>query len=239
MLLYAVSQLPGFINVTDRLKRLIASVSQSKQAQILNTFMPTFYYRAHIPMREPGLAAILGHTLKSYSLWHVCQWLSGWIMCSHGRIQAIGRRTGRTARREKTVWEASVIFWVRVFVKWSHRPWRVLTLNFSGYVCVLRPLTLAPGTCLRSLLSASGASVGFRTLRARAHAHTLSFESVRLLLRLFQTKTNRLWPDIENDKLCVTHSVDLHPSNPTPLINVHTCVRTFEYTHKVVSEAHL
>lgn len=40
MLLNAASQLPGFINVTDRLKRLIVSVSQSKQAQILNTFMP-------------------------------------------------------------------------------------------------------------------------------------------------------------------------------------------------------
>lgn len=165
-------------------------------------------------------------------------------MSSHGSIQA-ARRTGmgRTARREMTVWEASAMFWVRVLVKWSHRPWCVHTLNFSGYVCGQWPLTLAPGTCLRSLHSASDASVGAKNLhlctRTRTHTHTLSFVSVRLLLLLFQTKTHRLWTDIEDDKLCVTHSVDLHPSDPMPLINMHMCVRTFEYTRKVVSEAHL
>lgn len=62
MLLNAASQLPGFINVTDRLKRLIASVSQSKQAQTLNTFTPTL--NVHFPLQEPGLAVIFGHTFK-------------------------------------------------------------------------------------------------------------------------------------------------------------------------------
>lgn len=58
---------------------------------------------------------------------------------------------------------------VRVLVKWSHGPRCSLTLNFSGYVCIWWPLTLAPGTCLRSLLSISDASAGARTSHTYKH----------------------------------------------------------------------
>lgn len=89
------------------------------------------------------------------------------------------RQTGGKKKKVRGDWlkgeirvrgcEQYMMLWVRVLVKWSQRPWRSLTLNFSGYVCIWWPLTLAPGTCLRSLRSISDASAGARTSHTYKH----------------------------------------------------------------------
>lgn len=120
------------------------------------------------------------------------------MICFHSSVQT-------NKRNERSVWRLKaevrltgcgqyMMLWVRVLVKWSQRPRRSLTLNFSGFVCIWWPLTLAPGTCLRSLLSISDASAGART--SHTYQHTLrrseAEDKSTPLLLLIHTDTNRL-----------------------------------------------
>lgn len=134
-----------------------------------------------------------------------------------------------------------MMLWVRVVVKWSHSPRCSLTLNFWGCVCIWRPLTSAPGTCLRSLLSISDASARART--SDTHKHTLGdWEMERKstwLLLVVHTNTNGPHPHNEDDKLYVSHCVYIPPCSKRLLKSpTRACVHAFEYTHKVVSDAH-
>lgn len=61
-------------------------------------------------------------------------------MCSHSRNPGHqeDRENCEESKEEKPTGcgVAYMILWVRVLVKWSHRPSRFLTLNFSGCVCI-------------------------------------------------------------------------------------------------------
>lgn len=108
------------------------------------------------------------------------------------------------------------MLWVRVLVKWSHRPQCSLALNFSGYVCIWWPLTLAPGTCLRSLRSVSDAS----TLHTYKHTWQ-DWAKQRISQPVSPGYTHQ-----QDDRLCVPRYVYLPPSSYR-LAQPSTCA----YTH--------
>lgn len=61
-----------------------------------------------------------------------------------------------------------------------------------------------------------------------------------LLLLVIHPYTDRLYPDNEDDRLCVPRNVYLPPSSyRLPQPPTCACTHTSEYTHKVVSKAHL
>lgn len=119
-----------------------------------------------------------------------------------------------------------------------------LTLHFWGCVCIGRPLTSAPGTCVWSLPPSLMRQPGART--SDAHKQTQRDEEKRRVsppgsswpatptLTSFTRAKKMMNCPCRAVFVCTTPA----QQRTTAATSTGVCVHAFEYTHKVVSEAH-